>query len=69
MLAHEFIDKIRLLQNKDNEMPSSFLNDLHYWAFEAIVAIAFDERLDSLSSEKKQRCTAIKRGVSVFLFV
>ncbi|KAJ4434892.1 hypothetical protein ANN_23463 [Periplaneta americana] len=63
-VADEFVNKIRRLKNRDEEMPANFHNELCKWALESISLVALDKRLGCLAdnlapdSEQQQMITA-----------
>uniref|UniRef100_A0A8D9A7N3 Probable cytochrome P450 301a1, mitochondrial n=1 Tax=Cacopsylla melanoneura TaxID=428564 RepID=A0A8D9A7N3_9HEMI len=46
--AVAFVDRMKSLQDKDQEMPSDFLNEIHKWSLESIARVALDVRLGCL---------------------
>lgn len=58
-VARDFVNKIKIMRNADNEMPDDFGNELNQWALESIGVIALDQRLGVMSFEKNSETEAI----------
>lgn len=58
-VAREFIDKIKLMRDANDEMPDEFGNELCQWALETICLIALDQRLGVISMNKNPEAAAL----------
>lgn len=51
-VARDFVHKIGLMRDENNEMPSNFGTELGGWSFESIGVIALDRRLGALEFKR-----------------
>lgn len=58
-ITNDFIERIRVIRDEQNEMPADFSNELNKWSLESISYIALSRRLGLLketdSSSKGQQ--------------
>lgn len=52
-VARDFVHKIGLMRDGNNEMPSDFGTELGAWAFESIGVIALDRRLGAMAVQRE----------------
>lgn len=53
VVTREFVEKIGMLRDKNNEMPEHFGTEMKAWAFEAIGVIALDRRLGAIAFKRE----------------
>nr|QST15059.1 CYP362A6 protein [Diaphanosoma celebensis] len=64
-IGDDFIDRIRLIRQENNEMKPDFLNEMYRWALESVAVVALNTRLGCLSptlapdSEAQKMITAV----------
>ncbi|VVC39834.1 Hypothetical protein CINCED_3A013845 [Cinara cedri] len=49
--AIAFVNRIKKIKNKDQEVPDDFLNEIHKWSLESIARVALDQKLGCLEDE------------------
>lgn len=53
-IAKEFVQKMHILRDANNEMPADFGTELSMWALESVGMIALDRRLNVMSFERDE---------------
>lgn len=61
-IACEFLELLKASRDGNNEVPSTFGNDLNKWALESIGCIALDQRLGALEGNDPTAIQMIKNG-------
>ncbi|KAJ8912890.1 hypothetical protein NQ315_011213 [Exocentrus adspersus] len=64
--AQEFVDRIKVLQDRKGEMPEDFLNELHKWSLESIAKVALDVRLGCLDENSHPDTQRLIDAVNTF---
>lgn len=53
VVARDFVEKIGMLRDKNDEMPADFVKEIGAWSLESIGVIALDRRLGAMAIERE----------------
>lgn len=58
-VAQEFVERIKVIQEPNGEMPDDFYNEINQWALETIGFISMDHRWGVMSFKRNEECEQI----------
>ncbi|KAL0879481.1 hypothetical protein ABMA27_003228 [Loxostege sticticalis] len=65
-VADAFVDRVRIIRNKDLETPADFLNEIHKWSLESLSLIALDTRLGCFEARSGSESQKLIDAVNTF---